>query len=97
MDKNDKAANAAEAFYDTMLLNAKLTMTALTAISQQLYTIELQLADALVDKVSVKYTNKCLSHDKEMVGQLVEIANEVATLGNDEEEDEQEDEQEASK
>lgn len=94
MDKNDRATKAAEAFYDAILLNAKVNMAALTAISQQLYTIELQLADALVDKVSVKFTNKCLSHDKEMVSQLTELYNQIAALDED---DDEEDEQEANK
>lgn len=53
-----------------MITEEYIKDVALMTISSQLYTLELMLGDLLVDKVSVRYSNKMLKADGEMVDTL---------------------------
>ena len=68
--KNNKDT---ESLLKYMALLLRANVSAMTTVSQQLYTLELQLADAMVDKTNIRFTNKCLRGDKELVGKLVEL------------------------
>ena len=54
-------------------MEQKITNEALMVISHQLYTLELMMADALSDNLNLRFSNKSLELDRQLMQSLEDL------------------------
>lgn len=54
-------------------MEQKITNEALMVLSHQLYTLELMMADALSDNLNLRFSNKSLELDRQLMQSLEDL------------------------